>query len=104
MRKTLICLLALAAVGAVPGNAFAHTLSSATAKAAAVKKAKSTARQVGGSSSKVGACRRSTSHKFVCGARINYSGGSYCTMKIDVRYRTRSSTRIVTRVHDTLCY
>jgi hypothetical protein len=104
MRKILICLVVLAAIGAVPGNALAHTLSGSTAKSAAIKKAKSTAREVGASSSKVGTCRRSTSHKFVCGARINYGGGSYCTVKIEVRYKTRSSTRIVTRVYDTLCY
>jgi hypothetical protein len=104
MRRTIALLTVLLALTAGSGVAYAHTLSAVTAKKAAVKKAAAAGKEAGASSTKVGTCKRSTSHKFVCGARLNYTGGSYCTLKIEVRFKSSTSTRLVSRAFGTLCY
>ena len=105
MRRTLTALVTLAVLAVGAGDASAHTLSASVAKRAAVKKAAVVAKDVGASSSRVGTCRRATSHKVACDARLNYSSGrSYCTLKIEVRFKSRTSTRLVTRAFDTLCF
>ena len=94
-RPTAVCVAIALATASVPASALATKPSLAAAKAAAAAQARSLARQTHASSSRVIACHRSTSVRYLCQVENRFSSGAKrCTADVLVRFvkgRARTS-------------
>jgi hypothetical protein len=87
----------------VPGAASA-AIPTAKARAVAAKAGATAARQTQARSYKVVSCKAVTSRKSLCRVNLVYSSGARtCILNVNVRYKSRTSTRLVYSFGSTSC-
>jgi hypothetical protein len=89
----------------LPQVAFAHTLSLHTARSAALEAGRKLGSQTGAYKTRLSGCHRRSSHRIDCKVEnLYHSGSNNCTTDIEVRFTNRTSSRVKTISHQTLCF
>jgi hypothetical protein len=97
--------LFLAASLTLPQVASAHTLSLRKARSVALEAGRKMATQTGAYKTRLSGCRRLSSHRIDCKVENVYrSGSENCATDIEVRFTSRTSSRVRSTAHNTLCF
>jgi hypothetical protein len=89
----------------VPDVASARTLSMHKARSVALEAGRKIARQTGAYKTQLSGCRRRGSHRINCTVENVYRSGSQnCSTDIEIRFASRSSSRVVWTARRTLCF
>lgn len=95
----------MAAALTLPQVALAHTLSLHKARTAALETGRELGAQTNAYKTRLSSCRRRSSHRVDCKVENLYRNGSdNCTTDIEVRFASRTSSRVRAIAHQTLCY
>jgi hypothetical protein len=94
---------ALLGASAVPAAA-SSTISLTAAKATARTAGAAAARQTGGKRPQVMSCKRTSGRRALCKVKVLYSNGARsCVIDVNVRFKSRTSTRLVYSFGQTVC-
>jgi hypothetical protein len=107
LKPATITALVLLVAGSLtlPPVASAHTLSLHRARAVALDAGRKMAKETGAYKTRVSSCRRRSSHRIDCKVENIYrSGSANCTTDIEVRFASRTSSRVRSTAHGTLCF
>ena len=103
-RLLLVALIAAVCV-MFPAAASAGTLSTHKARTVALEAGRKIARETGAYKTRLSGCRRRSSRRIDCKVENVYrSGSANCSTDIEIRFASRSSSRVVWRAHRTLCF
>jgi hypothetical protein len=89
---------------AFAGQAVAHTIPTAKAAPIAKRAAARTAKETNATSYRIGTCRRTTSHRYVCHVTYRYAKNRRCTADAVAMYASKTSTRIKSGTTNFVCY
>ena len=101
---TALALLVAASL-TLPPVASAHTLSLHRARSVALDAGRKIGRETGAYKTRLSSCRRHSSHRIDCKVENLYrSGSENCTSDIEVRFTSRTNSRVRSTAHGTLCF